>query len=562
MASESELQCVDCGKTHPPCTALAPSRFRSLIDSTTLPTSFESASVREFLRETDEGIASRVRRINRLLCEVAELRRRSEQHKPIVAPIRRVPPEVMGEIFVQLAAIDKPWYLPDTERLLELQHTVQPFSRRAPLIFGQISREWRAIALSIPSLWNSVALHCRSAKDLTNIFLCSTWLQRSGSLPLSIRLYRSYGQEAPTSQNIRACQDLIRTILPFAQRWRSLELQNLPASSYDVLHELLPDSVPMLESLSIEHYQKPKMTIGQSTPWTRFCVAPKLHLLYFDSVNGANIATLGEPTFPWSQLMHIDVRDCSAYDCLAILGQASMAVACKFMVNKPSLLQHPSVSHPGLQTLKLEVYDNILPVWSCLTCPALSTFSIHSESAADHFPENLASFLSRSGQVIEDFTLMGSNLDATQFLSCLTRMPRLRRLQVSEHGDGEQFTDRVWESLTWTPAQDSSPLIPNLKSLDLAGCRQFSHRSVVHFLKSRIQNVDSPADFSSLQEMNLSIWRPMSESAYERLMAFGKFGLKITVDVLGDGDVRTEESDTEDEDGSEVSDTENDKDLE
>ncbi|KAJ7684630.1 hypothetical protein DFH06DRAFT_1073438 [Mycena polygramma] len=538
----AELQCVDCGKTHPPRTALAPSRFRSLIDSTALPTSFESASVRDLLRQTDEEIASRKRSIDRLLCEVAELRRRSEQHKFIVAPIRRVPPEVMGEIFMQLAAIERHCYsLTDySEKLVGPQDMVQPFSRRAPLIFGQIAREWRAIALSIPGLWNSIALHCRSKKDLTNIHLCNTWLQRSGSLPLSIRLYRSYVQEDPTSQNIRACQDLVRIILPFAKRWRSLELRNLPASSYDVLHELLPESAPLLQSLSIEHCDDP-IPPTQFAPWTRFCVAPKLRLLYFDSINGANVATLGEPTFPWSQLTHIDVGDCSAYDCLAILGQASMAVACKFVINKPSFLQHPSVSHFRLQTLKVDAYDTSLPLWTGLTCSVLSTFSLDSKSSG------LPSFLSRSGQVIEDFTLMGSNLDATQFLSCLTSMPRLRRLEVSEHGDGSQFTGRVWESLTGTPTQGFSPLIPNLESLDLAGGTQFSHRSVVRFLKSRVQKV---VDFAPLKDLRLSIWRPMSESVHDRLMTFGKLGLKIQVEVVGDSeeDSGSEASDTEDED--------------
>ncbi|KAJ6500516.1 hypothetical protein C8R45DRAFT_788861, partial [Mycena sanguinolenta] len=81
-----------------------------------------------------------------LQCEVAELRRRSEQHKVIIAPIRRVPAEIMAEISYNS--------LPSRRN----QREVQPALHRAPLIFGQVSSQWRAISLSTPMLWNSIFL--------------------------------------------------------------------------------------------------------------------------------------------------------------------------------------------------------------------------------------------------------------------------------------------------------------------------------------------------------------------------------------------------------------------
>ncbi|KAJ7813096.1 hypothetical protein B0H13DRAFT_1560888, partial [Mycena leptocephala] len=126
-------------------------------------TASETAAIRELAEDTDAEVAWRELDIDRLLCEVAELRRRSEHHKAIIAPIRRVPPEVMAEIFLQLAAIEAKIgnclydHVLD-ERLFEKQYLARPFRRMTPLIFGQISREWRAIALSLPSLWNSISL--------------------------------------------------------------------------------------------------------------------------------------------------------------------------------------------------------------------------------------------------------------------------------------------------------------------------------------------------------------------------------------------------------------------
>ncbi|KAF8196911.1 hypothetical protein K438DRAFT_1585647, partial [Mycena galopus ATCC 62051] len=131
------MHCVDCGKTHPPRAALAPSPFHSIVSQEGIPASSEAAAIRDFAREIDAEITKREHTIDRLLCEVEELRRRSEQHKAFIAPIRRVPPEIIAKIFLQLTAAQM----------------IRPVLHQAPLIFGEVSRHWRAIALSTPQLW-------------------------------------------------------------------------------------------------------------------------------------------------------------------------------------------------------------------------------------------------------------------------------------------------------------------------------------------------------------------------------------------------------------------------
>ncbi|KAJ6547045.1 hypothetical protein B0H19DRAFT_1032495, partial [Mycena capillaripes] len=525
------LACVDCGKVHPPRAVLTPSPFQSIIINGILPTSLETAAIRDFVQDTDAEVSWRERTIDRLLCEGANLRRRSEQHKVVIAPIRRVPSEVLAEIFLQLAAVEEkgdPLSSRHYELFFAKEYMIVPVLHRAPLIFGEISREWRDIALSTPRLWNSISLECREENTRTNISLCDMWLKRSGSLPLSIRLCyeRMYDPEIISQKTIDDCQNLMKTILPYAQRWRFLDLDNLPAS-YEILRDLLPESVPILEIISVNHDKEPKA--AQFTPWAGLQIAPKLRCLYLDSIGGANITTQAEwSTFPWPQLTHIDVGGCSAYDCLAILGQALTAVACRFIVTKSSSMDHPPISHSGLETLKIEVYDALYQLWSCLTCSVLSILLIISENPSPHFFDGLPSFITRSGGTITNFTLRGSSLNDDQLMSCLADMPLLRHLSVSEWGDDNQFTDRVWECLSWPMANDSlPPLIPNLESLTVAGLQQSSHKSVVHMLKSRVQTVAGAADLSLLKKMTLSVWRDMSQSAYEKLMAFEKLGLKI-----------------------------------
>ncbi|KAJ7349162.1 hypothetical protein DFH08DRAFT_136820 [Mycena albidolilacea] len=530
--------CVECGNVHSARAALIPSPFQPIIAQQLMPTASEKAAIRDLLRETDADIV-------RLLCEVAELRHRSEHHRAIIAPIRRVPPEIMAEVFLQLTALEAEAHS-QSQDFLGQNYLVRPVVNKAPLIFCGISRGWRAIALSTPRLWNSLSLRFKNKPIPTSVSLCEMWLQRSGSLPLSIQLYpRSY-TFWPTKLRVNAiddCQDLMKTILRFAKRWRWLDLDRLPTCAHDVLNDLAPGSVPILETLLVRHRAPPANETAESTPWERLRVAPKLRHLYFAALGRANITTGGEQsTFPWSQLTHIDVGDCSVDDCLQILNQASTAVGCRFAITRPSAQEHHPILHSELRVLHIQVDwhgTSLGLLWSCLACTVLSTLSVQ----GDRVSTGLPSFITRTGRTIEELTLTSSNLDDDQFMSCLRDMPLLRRLRVteivSEIGPGVQFTNQVWTSLT-----PPRPLVPNLESLDVSGMAHSSHKLIVRMLESRLGAGDGQAP--KLKAVTLSFWRHVSDSAILRLDAFGERGVKMSVERMNEGE----------EEGSEASDSE------
>ncbi|KAJ6500538.1 hypothetical protein C8R45DRAFT_72751 [Mycena sanguinolenta] len=543
MASrEPAMHCVDCGETHYRRAALQPSPFHSLMAQEKMPNASETTAIRDFIRDIDAEMAWREETIKRLRCEVAELRRRSDHHKAIIAPIRRIPPETMAEIFLQLTAMEKT--LKETPKeineefpyLFNSCYRVRPLIHKAPLLFCEISRTWRAIALSIPMLWNSLSLSSRDQKLVTGALLCDTWLKRSGSLPLSIRLYpRPY----PYSLGRQDSDDLVKTILPFAARWQALEVDGLSASSHTLLRHIFSDPVPILETLSVSYGQ-------QIATWEGVRVdAPKLRRLHLKRIGGAGIITQREQaTFPWSQLTHIDLGDCSSDDCLQILHQASAALECRFNVTRSFSPQahHPSIVLSELHALRIHVdnHATLGPWWSHLTCPALSTLVVDSDTLSQALP----SFITRTGKTIEDFSLVRSGLDDDHFMACLADMPLLRRLKVSDAELGRLMTNEVWESFTWAAGRDSTPpLIPKLESLDVTGGMHCNHKYIVRMLKSRLRRT-AP----ELKVVKLSLWRNLSSSAYSKLSAFGELGLKMTIEHL--------EFRYDDENGSEASDTE------
>ncbi|KAJ7349119.1 hypothetical protein DFH08DRAFT_998659 [Mycena albidolilacea] len=521
------MPCPDCSKIHPIRAGLIPSPFESVIAQQSWPTALETAAIRDFTRDIDAEMAWRELAVDRLLCELAELRRRSEQHKALIAPIRRVPPEIMAEIFLQLTAIGAEERYPfayNSYNRFKKERLIRPILHAAPLIFREISREWRDIALSVPSLWNSLSLTCTNDKIQSSISLCDMWLKRSGSLPLSIQIYRPYHRDAVPQEVVGHYQDLLRVILPYAERWRLFHLSEIPLSCDRILRDLLPESVPILEDLGVSHHTES----ADSTPWEGLRTAPKLRVLYFDTICGTEAGQW--LSFPWSHLTHIDVRRCSVYDYLHILRAASAAVVCAFTVELDSSSDHSPVSHSGLQTLKIE---------NRLTCPQLSLLEIETEQEPSTPHGGLPSFIARSGATIQNFSLSGTTLNDTEFMACLSGMPQLRHLDVSEFSSS-QFTNEVWESLTWRP-DSPSPLIPDLESLHFAGGNNCSHEAVAQMLESRVRS-DKP----SLKTVYLSFFRNASDSVWERFVAFQKLGLNITLDMTF----------AESDEGSEISDAE------
>ncbi|KAJ7441874.1 hypothetical protein FB451DRAFT_985550, partial [Mycena latifolia] len=81
-------------------------------------------------------------RLQRLKEERASLSTYRTQNHVILSPLRRMPPEVLGEIFS--------WTVPSVwDALTRVKFRVTD----SPWVLAQISGRWRAVTLSIASLW-------------------------------------------------------------------------------------------------------------------------------------------------------------------------------------------------------------------------------------------------------------------------------------------------------------------------------------------------------------------------------------------------------------------------
>ncbi|EGO03772.1 hypothetical protein SERLA73DRAFT_83910, partial [Serpula lacrymans var. lacrymans S7.3] len=91
-------------------------------------------------------------------------------HKTLVSAVRRLPAEIMGEIFIQC---------------LPCEHYIRPRVEDCPLLLTRVCRSWRTIALSVPQLWCSLSVSLQKATGHSSSPY-EAWLARAKSLPLSI----------------------------------------------------------------------------------------------------------------------------------------------------------------------------------------------------------------------------------------------------------------------------------------------------------------------------------------------------------------------------------------
>ncbi|KAJ7175206.1 hypothetical protein C8R43DRAFT_1201906 [Mycena crocata] len=125
----------------------------------------------------------------------------------LVSPMRRIPAEILQEIFMHcLRSKDHP-----------IMHTSE-----APLLLGRVCSAWRTISLSTPSLWSSVHVvipppqgvrltEFSPITDSPNVSAryggLRTWFRRSGDCPLSVSLFAPDSFDFP--KFTRAFVDLI-----------------------------------------------------------------------------------------------------------------------------------------------------------------------------------------------------------------------------------------------------------------------------------------------------------------------------------------------------------------
>ncbi|KAJ7131386.1 hypothetical protein C8R44DRAFT_57072 [Mycena epipterygia] len=267
------------------------SRLAHLLESKDIPLDSDVPVIRRIIAENQTRVDALNAQIDilqiameRLIAERDERQECVRMHIAVVSPVRRMPPELMCEIFA---------LTPCTRRIGEDTVYCPPWR------LGHICRSWRDWAHADPSLWRTIEISnnhysaCESLDlhDTHPPSMIETQLRLSGNGPLTVIFG---GQDC----DIKECQ-LLELLLPQCARWSAVRLEC--RKNFSALSHLLDGArgrVPQLKKLQLITHNHDS-SLGRPNS---FSIAPNLREVIL--TDPAYIRTSSPLHIPWGRITH------------------------------------------------------------------------------------------------------------------------------------------------------------------------------------------------------------------------------------------------------------------
>jgi hypothetical protein len=253
------------------------------------------------------------------------------------APIRRLPPELLAEIFT--------YTLPDNRI---------PDHKLSPMLLCQVSTTWRQVALSHPELWDGIQSpltlplpECAIPPPEVFAKVMETWFTRSHSRLISLSLcFRQW--RVLKKQSFAPC--IVNTILRYAHRFKDLAMAVVTREEFDSLISIPHDQFKALETLSL-CIQHPSDDWTAENPIKVFQSSP-LRKVSLD-INAPELSSC--ILLPWGQLTHLDILD--SHQMLSITDWRDVMQRCTSLIEASFSVE--GGADPGIQLRTITNFDHL-----------------------------------------------------------------------------------------------------------------------------------------------------------------------------------------------------------
>jgi len=272
-------------------------------------------------------------------------------HKMVLSPARRLPPELLGEIFVQ--CLDKSNNLSKTT---------------PPYVLSKVCQRWRKVALSLPDLWrhlpplvSSASVNLRVRQRMACV---EAHLERSGNAGLTFYFCKS------TTPEVDDC--ILEALFRHSRRWERISLK---ISEEVCAHfSRVKGRLPSLSSLMLDIERHSNLHVDM------FENAPNLREVQLETRNWS-----GPVELPWSQLIKYTETDYESKHLAEAISCASRLTHLDFRFKHTwaVVLSFGHISPVTMHNVTcfnlncIEGGSNISILFSKLTLPALQDLSLH-----------------------------------------------------------------------------------------------------------------------------------------------------------------------------------------
>ncbi|KAF7367725.1 hypothetical protein MSAN_00836300 [Mycena sanguinolenta] len=474
------------------------SPFADKLKTNYIPTLEEMKFLRDLLAPAIQRLAQIQAQIEELNLVIGHLNAERlsietaiDPHKALMSHMRRIPVEILREIFLACLPTEHPAVVDNNE---------------APLLLGRICRRWRAVAHSTPLLWASIhipPLQCDRIPKLRPVI--EQWLERSAALPLEINVFEDSPHESTHESHS------ISMLHAVSQRLQHLVLQ---APDLRVLLPILrlgSKSLPLLEGIHLYS--------GGRMPFTED--GDEMNLLRVPTLT--DVALIGVVVTPlslhlqWAQLTNLELRSSqegalNGADALEMLRRCPNLMRCYFELNDrdSSISSNTSlITLPYLHTLILFGSFQLSRRIPHLAVPKLRLLKIGYGAQTSWF--------AKFPEISHDSdAAMIAALDTTCFthaglLDFLESFPRTSHLHLSSNGwiDTGMLPDDYF-LLNLSLAYDSCPMLTHVRIAPAAFC----DTNALAFIRARMV-LTTP-----LRLFEAWFPRPMQEDIMHELQPF------------------------------------------
>ncbi|THU77203.1 hypothetical protein K435DRAFT_878147 [Dendrothele bispora CBS 962.96] len=459
--------------------------FRDLENNNELPRnpSFLEADFRtaiSYLAVLDSKIHECQKDLQNLLKERERIDEISRHYRTVLNPVRRIPREVLMEIFRHFVGFDE-------EKLEQERPPKSLDTKQGPWVIGKVCKEWRATINTESSLWRFVGMDLDSLsriskKELSRLeYLLITQLNRSKFQPL--HLYLTMEQAEPSFDHpILAC------LLSHCSRWTSLRIR-APYRVFQSTFSFISGNLFSLKLLMLA-------VVGQSHQWQLSELPPDLSIAFPNRACALETVHVFTPSIvkfvlPWSTVKNIIFRDRaeSPEGIEDILRNACSLRACEIDYS----YSEPLPQHLSLATLSVLCLhgSGTHHLFDSLTLPNLRALSIRVpflHGWIDHFQ----SFVQRSECNLDTLSLRHNYFDKdpleneermrATLVKVLQTSPSVRTLFF------ETGVDSIIQSVLFEMYRWAHTLLPNLNHFGYS----FSGLS----LRPRLDHLDDVFDMT------------------------------------------------------------------
>lgn len=298
-----------------------------------------------------------------------------EEHRGLLSPVRRLPYELLAQIFGFCANDPQPCW---TAPAWTLAH---------------VSRRWRAVALSFPEIWGVVPPIRLSMKDKGKKFipLLRELLHRSGEHPLSLHV--SSDEDGVVNHPI------FQLLITHCMRWRTVVME-LEVKDFQALTQFIRRRLSSLYSLKLA-VRMPHVGDYVLEP---FSIAPMLREVEIDC---PRIQLL----LPWEQLTRYTERSTDPIGVIQVLNISSDVNYFSYSTRAVFPIQGhlEPMSLAKLTTLHLTFYNPWLSstsIMASLTLPSLT--DLHIRSLNTSLVDDLIDITLRSKCVLQKLSIHSS----------------------------------------------------------------------------------------------------------------------------------------------------------